>query len=198
MRTIPRQSNDRTKIKFRGKVRKAVAVTGIAIVILLSNPGPVAAAAPLNNVKLTWSRSPSSDVVGYRIYYGIASGSYTNSIVLGDVTNFTLSNLVNGVTYFFASKGYTASGIESPYSNEALLVPGGGATLRLTMAANQQSILTLTGLAGHTYEIQSSTTLTSWNVIGSVPVGVSSTATYTDTSAPSYSRRYYRTRDTTP
>lgn len=151
-----------------------------------------------DNAKASWNRSTSSQVTGYRIYYGIASGNYTNSVTVGNVADYTISNLVNGVTYFFATKAYTASGLESAFSNEALFVPGGGATLQLRMAANKQAILTLTGKSGHTYQIQSSANLTSWNVIGSVTVGGSGTATFTDTSAPSYTKRFYRTRDTTP
>jgi len=175
-------------------------LAGLAWAAWVYSPGGAFAAvtAPLTNVKLAWNRSAGPEAVGYRIYYGIASGSYTNSVVVGNVTTFTISNLVNGVTYFFASTAYTASGIESPFSNETLFVPGGAAMLQLAMAANQEAVLTLYGKTGHTYEIQSSTNLASWNVIGSVTVGGTGTATYADPSAPSYSKRYYRTRDTTP
>lgn len=205
MQKITEQMVDCPERRFRGKTR-IPALTGVlattTIFALLYNPGhAVAATAPLTNAKLTWNRSTSSEVVGYRIYYGVASGNYTNSVVVGNVTNHTISNLVNGVTYFFASKAYIANGNESSFSNEALFVPGGAATvqiLQLRMAPNKQAILTLNGQSGHKYEIQSSVNLTSWTVLGSVTVGTSGTATYTDTSAPSYSKRYYRTRDITP
>jgi len=200
MMTKPRV--DRTERKFRRTSQNRVlggVMAGVTLLALLYSPArAVALVAPLTNVMLAWDRSPSPDVVGYRIYYGIASGSYTNSVMVGNVTNCTVSNLVNGVTYFFASKAYTASGIESSFSNEALFVPGGAAILQLTMTANKQAVLALTGRSGRTYEIQSSTNLASWNVIGSVTVGSNGTATYTDTSVPGYSKRYYRTRDTTP
>jgi len=175
-------------------------LTCLTLLGLLYKPASASAAgaAPLNNVKLTWNRSTSSDVVGYRIYYGIASGSYTNSIVVGNVTNYTLSNLVNGVTYFFASKAYTAGNIESPYSNEALFVPGGGAILQLTVAANKEATLTVVGKSSHTYEVQTSSNLKSWSLLGTVTLGSNGTAIFTDAGAKYYSNRYYRTRDIAP
>lgn len=200
MRTITKQTIDCTERKFSGKPRIAKLTGVLASVLLLAllcNPARTAAAT-LNNVKLAWDRSTSSDVVGYRIYYGIASGSYTNSVTVGSVTNYTISNLVNGVTYFFASKAYTTNGIESPFSNEALVVPGGAATLQLTIATNRRAILTLTGKSGHRYEIQGSANLTSWSVLGTVTLGAGTTTNFTDINAPSYPKRYYRTRDTTP
>ena len=71
------------------------------------------------NVTLAWDASPDASAVGYRIYYGPASGVYTNSAAVGNVTSATLAGLVDGVTYFFAATAYNASGDESLFSNEA-------------------------------------------------------------------------------
>jgi hypothetical protein len=67
---------------------------------------------------LAWDPSPASDVAGYRLYDGIASGTYTNVIDVGNATNATVSNLVSGVTYFFAATAYYTHGQESVFSNE--------------------------------------------------------------------------------
>jgi len=202
MRTITKQTIDCTKRNFRGKQRIAKltgVLAGVVLLTWLCNPACIAATtAPLTNVNLAWNRSPSSNVAGYRIYFGIASGSYTNSVTVGSVTNYTISNLVNGVTYFFASKAYTTNGIESLFSNEALFVPGGAAILQLTMAANRRANLTLTGKSGHRYEIQGSADLTLWSVLSTVTLVTGNTTNFTDTNAPSFAKRYYRTRDTTP
>ena len=142
--------------------------------------------------------SPGPGVTGYRIYYGATSGNYTNSITVGNVTASTIPNLVSGARYFITTKAYNAAGVESPFSNEiTYVVPGGEANLQITMA-NKQAVLAVTGKSGHTYEIEASANLASWNVVGTVTLGAGGTASFTDTNAPGYAKRFYRTRDTTP
>ena len=70
------------------------------------------------NIALAWSPN-RPDVAGYKIYYGPASRTYTNSLDVGNTTNTTLSGLNEGTTYFLAATAYTVSGIESDYSVEA-------------------------------------------------------------------------------
>jgi hypothetical protein len=71
-----------------------------------------------SSVTLAWDASPDASVTGYRIYYGPATASYTNSASLGNVTNATLTNLVAGTTYFIAATALDAIGLESDFSNE--------------------------------------------------------------------------------
>lgn len=71
-------------------------------------------------VKLAWDASGSQGVNGYRVYYGEASGSYTASGSPADAGNqlsYTVPNLLEGKTYYFAVKAYGAAS-ESPPSNE--------------------------------------------------------------------------------
>jgi hypothetical protein len=72
----------------------------------------------VGSVVLAWDASPDASVVGYRVYFGGASGNYTNSANVGNVTNATFNNLPDGSTYYFAAVSYTAQGFESDYSNE--------------------------------------------------------------------------------
>jgi len=70
---------------------------------------------------LAWT-APTGTVSGYRVYYGTASGSYTQSLGGGTYvtkTTFTLSGLASGYTYYFAVTAIDAAGGESGYSNEA-------------------------------------------------------------------------------
>ena len=60
----------------------------------------------------------STDVTGYKIHYGTASGTYTQSVDAGNQTSYTVSNLTNGQTYYFAVTSYNAAAYESEYSNE--------------------------------------------------------------------------------
>ena len=71
-----------------------------------------------SSVTLAWDASLDASVTGYRIYYGPATASYTNSVAVGNVTNATITNLVSGATYFFAATASDASGLESDFSNE--------------------------------------------------------------------------------
>lgn len=59
-----------------------------------------------------------TDLVGYKIYYGIASGAYDHSIDVGNVTTYTLTSLNKGQIYYAALTAYDTSSNESGYSNE--------------------------------------------------------------------------------
>lgn len=81
-----------------------------------------------DNVTLAWDPSTDPTVVGYNVYTGSQSRTYTNSTDAAADTSITISNLVPGVTYYFAATAYTAAGLESDFSAEAsYTVPGGSA-----------------------------------------------------------------------
>lgn len=67
---------------------------------------------------LSWDPSISTDVTGYKVYVGTASGSYSSSISVGMVTSYKITNLGVGNTYYFAVTAYDSSGGESGFSNE--------------------------------------------------------------------------------
>ncbi len=70
------------------------------------------------NLKLTWDASTADDIAGYRIYYGNFSKKYDSNIDVGNYTNYTISDLVDGNTYFIAVTAYDISGNESGFSRE--------------------------------------------------------------------------------
>jgi hypothetical protein len=147
------------------------------------------------SVTLAWNQSTDPTVVGYNIYYGGASGIYTNEFSAGSATNATISGLISGQTYYFAATAYNSLGLESGFSSEmSYVVPTtlSGVQLRVTPA--RQFILTVTGLIGHTYNIQATQDFKTWTVIGTVTVGASGSLNFTDTNAASFSRRFYRTQ----
>ena len=69
-------------------------------------------------VTLAWNASTSSNVAGYKLYYGTASGNYAYYINVGNVTIYTLSGLSAGATYYFAVTDYASTGTESGCSNQ--------------------------------------------------------------------------------
>ena len=62
--------------------------------------------------------SPLTDLNGYRIYYGTSSGAYVTTLDVGNVITSTITNLTDGVIYYFAVTAYDLSGNESDFSNE--------------------------------------------------------------------------------
>ena len=83
----------------------------IALVILV----PVTAHA-LTPVTVAWDANyPVPD--GYILYWGTASGNYSDSHDVGATTQYTIPGLQDGLTYYFAVKAYD-DGNESAYSQE--------------------------------------------------------------------------------
>ena len=69
-------------------------------------------------VSLAWDPSTGTNVAGYHVYYGVATGAYTNVVDAGDATNTTILGLEEDTTYFFAATAYDTSALESIFSNE--------------------------------------------------------------------------------
>jgi len=69
-------------------------------------------------VRLEWNKNTESDLAGYRIYYGPASGSYEFSVDVGNSASSIISELETGTTYYFAITAYDTNGNESEYSAE--------------------------------------------------------------------------------
>ena len=80
------------------------------------------------SVTLAWDVDSDPTVVGYRLYYGTSSGSYTQNTDAGNGTTVTVTNLVLGHTYFFVVRAYNALGLESPPSNEVFFNTSTGAS----------------------------------------------------------------------
>ncbi len=86
-------------------------------------------AVPLlaGTVTLAWD-SPSfnnngtqlTDLGGYKIHYGEASGYYSNLINVGKSTTYHFNNLRDEVTYYFTVTAYDFDGNESDYANEVV------------------------------------------------------------------------------
>jgi hypothetical protein len=97
--------------------RRAVLVS--ILFVGLSTFGPSCGLA-VNSLTIGWDPSLDAQVIGYKVYYGTASGSYTNVVAVGNATIATVSNLVDGTTYFLAATAVDAMGLESVFSNEAV------------------------------------------------------------------------------
>ncbi len=108
------QFADMMLLKVLLRLKNTSLPTGLFL-LLASAPLEVSA----DSVTLAWDASTDPTVVGYHLYSGTASRSYTNLVDAGSLTSATLSNLTQGVTYYFAATTYTLAGLESDYSSEA-------------------------------------------------------------------------------
>jgi len=170
---------------------------GMFLFALLHNPAQALSATvpPGQSVTLSWNPSSDPIVVGYKIYYGGASGNYTNMLSAGNATNITVSGLVEGDTYYFAATSYDSSGVQSPFSNEvAYTLTTNAPLVQLRVTPTLQFILTVTGPVGHTYDILATSDCITWTVIGTVTVGTNGSVDFIDTNAASFPLRLYYTR----
>ena len=103
--------------------------------------------AQAQQVQLGWNTplqadgTPLTDLASYRLYFGSRSGHYETMVPVGMATEYTVTNLSAGQTYYFAIKASTTAGIESAFSNEVSITlplpapsqPGGGLIPRQQM-----------------------------------------------------------------
>ena len=102
------------------------------------------------DVTLAWDPNPTPPD-GYRLYYGTASGNYTESEDVGNVTQYTLTNLSENDTYYIVVRAYNDTG-ESGNSNEVSWTYDAPDTVAPSVnvsgpATTSSSVITLSGTA---------------------------------------------------
>jgi hypothetical protein len=94
---------------------------------LLSGILFLAAASVQTAKSVTLASAPSSgpNLAGYRVHEGTSSGTYTQTLDVGNRTTATISNLTAGAIYHFVVSAYDTAGVESAYSNEVVFTAPG-------------------------------------------------------------------------
>ena len=87
-------------------------LSALAQSLTLTNPPPAYQI-------LAWDSEPASNNIAfYKLYWGVTPKTYTNVLAFTNNTG-TVSNLVRGVTYYFAATAVNTNGLESTnFSNE--------------------------------------------------------------------------------
>jgi hypothetical protein len=93
-------------------VRSLLFFSALLMVVLIS------VWARAEQVTLAWEANTETDLAGYKVHYGTASGGYTTTVDVRNVTTYIVTGLTAGQTYYFAASAYDISGSESGYSNE--------------------------------------------------------------------------------
>ena len=118
----PKQPVHPTLVRWLGAALLAVILTGSTYA--------------QSSVTLAWDPDTDNTVAGYRLYEGVVSRTYTNVIDVGNAATVTVSNLVWGVTYYFAVTAYDTNGEESALSDEISFTVPFPTNTALTFAAD--------------------------------------------------------------
>jgi hypothetical protein len=89
-------------------------------------------------------------------------------------------------------------GREANVQLQSFTISPAGPILRLTMLPGRIASLTGLGQPGHTYTLQTSRDFKTWSALRNLMADSTGALSYTDSTAPLYSYRYYRLKDTTP
>src|SRR5262245_31870911 len=106
----PDDSMTTRKVSLKGLLKQ----TSLLTIILLSVVQNITA----GSLSASWSAVSDSPVAGYKIKYGAQSGSYSQSVDVGNSTNYVVPNLTEGTTYFFRVVAYDSSRVEGTPSAE--------------------------------------------------------------------------------
>jgi hypothetical protein len=94
-------------------------IASLGLIIILSG------ISLAESVALSWDApttntdgTPITDLAGFKIYQGTASGVYGSLTDVGNVLCFVVTGLTVGITYYFAVTAYNTASNESDYSNE--------------------------------------------------------------------------------
>jgi hypothetical protein len=142
-------------------------------------------------VTLAWDANSEPDLAGYKIYYGLSSGTYSFIVEAGNVTTHTISNLQEGLTYFFAATAYNTAGFESDLSPQvSYTVP-----LPSIIALGDGSFrVHFKGVPGVTYRIEYAESLAApnWRNLGSARADQMGLFEITDHPPAGSPARFYR------
>lgn len=94
----------------------------IALASLLLACAPAAA----GNLKVSWQPNTETDLAGYIVYYGDKNRPLANRVDVGLQTQYLISNLKAGETYYIAVTAVDYAGNESGFSQQIAARAGSG------------------------------------------------------------------------
>jgi len=137
------QTNDSTSYM---NMRYATSITraGLGMMATLSlYPQPVAGLQVQDvgdgtRLFASWLPNAASNVVGYRVMWGLASGNYSDSATVPGVSD-TIDGLTSDVAYYVGIKALDASGKQSPLLSEVQMTPRASPLAPLGLTAEPAS-----------------------------------------------------------
>ena len=167
-------------------------IASLLALMLCSAAAEQAANPGTQPVILGWDASPDPTVAGYHLYVGTASGLYSQEIDVGTNTQYTVTGLVAGSTYYFSATSYDASGIESSYVPEVSYLVPGLLTLTPDRVGNVMRIQ-FPVAPPQTCQLQVSSDLQTWSTLWLTPPQTSNGwIEYDDPTTSALPARFYR------
>ena len=139
--------------------RAHLLLLGIAAALFLASVTTAHAAT----ATAIWNSNPEPDIAGYKLSYGGASGSYTTTVDVGNVTSYVLQ-VVTGQSYYFAIQAYNTSGMLSPYSTEIpFTAPLSGAPTLVSLSPTAGNVGTTVAISGSNFGSTQGTSAVKFN-----------------------------------
>lgn len=133
---------------FAAPVQRASRIMLAALAFVLVS----ATLARAGQVPLAWNPDDDAIAVGYRVHVGTSSGTYADTIDVGNVTEYAVTGLEEGRAYYFTVTSYGVDGFESaPAPEVRAMVPGAtvsGITIGL-VPADTSLLLDATNYSTH-------------------------------------------------
>lgn len=155
-------------------------------------------------VTLGWNPSPSTNVTGYLLCWGLASGACTNHLDVGNLTTATVGGLEPKLTYYFTVVAYDYRGDQSPPSNEvSYSAPASPPPMiPLVLSVEHQGAgsaaaslqLSFEARAGVTYQLQATEDFRVWETIWTTNCLADGPRSATVTDLAGYPQRFFRLR----
>jgi hypothetical protein len=139
------------------------------LILLFLAVASVRAAA--TSIAVSWTANPDPGIIGYNVYSGNASQSYTKTTDAGNTNSAIINDLAEGRTYYFAVTSYNTIGLESlPSPEMAYAIPYATNVVRftsnpITIQPKGQIGVSLSGPVGRTAVLLTSTNMTTWSAI---------------------------------
>jgi hypothetical protein len=118
------KSTGSASVRFRGAERGLITKAFQALLVTAGILKLTATALALSSVTVGWNANPETDIEGYKVYFGTASGNYTEVQDVTGGTTTVLSGLNEGATYYCAIQAYNVGGMSSELSSEISFVAG--------------------------------------------------------------------------
>lgn len=94
---------------------RALLLRAAAIAAFVASAG---SAAAQTSVTLAWDANPEPDIRNYEVFYGTAPGNWPTRVDAGTATQYTVSELTRGGTYYFIVRACNTDGLCSNPSSE--------------------------------------------------------------------------------
>ena len=152
-----------------------------------------------SSVALGWDPSPSTNVTGYFLCWGLTSGQCTNQIDVGNITNSTVSGLTTNVWYYFTVVAYDGLGSQADPSNEihysvtnAPAPPAVTLNLGFDNPSQPTSLnLSFQGTAGSSYAILATEDFIRWDPVWTTNCMSDGPMVFSSFDATNYAKRFY-------